>query len=657
MAETRDDGSESNSLALEEAELRTRAILDTVVDGIITIDSMGTIDSFNRAAEQIFGYTSAEVAGKNVSMLMPAPYADEHDGYLKSYRETRVAKIIGIGRIVEGLRKDGSTFPLELAVSGTALPGREVFTGIVRDISERVQAEQDLRDAEERMRAIVETAVDGIIVIDEQGLIETMNPAAERLFGYKLDEIRGTNVSGLMPPPFRDEHDSYLANYIRTGIAKIIGIGREVVGLRKDGTTFPMDLAVSSTNLKHRRLFTGIVRDISERKRSEAALREAQKLESLGVLAGGIAHDFNNLLVGVIGNAGLAMDELSPESPARALIREIEVTGKRAAELAHQMLAYSGKGRFSIEPLDVNAIVQEMTHLLSVSIRKGVLLRYNLSPGIPAVEADPTQIRQVVMNLIINASDAIGDRSGVTSISTGVMSADKEYLTEAYLPPDLPEGDYVFLEVSDTGEGMTREVRDKIFDPFFTTKFTGRGLGLAVVLGVVRGHRGAIKVYSEPGHGTTFKVLFPVHGDYKSGQPAATPKPGVWQTTGLALVVDDDETVRTITRRALQGMGLTVLTAEDGNEGVEVFRQHKDEIRLVILDLTMPHMSGEDAFREMRRIRSDATVVIMSGYNEDETSQRFAGKGVAAFVQKPYEVAKLRERLRELLEKQERDRP
>ncbi|MGE0598086.1 MAG: PAS domain S-box protein [Dehalococcoidia bacterium] len=653
MADTRGESeSDSKLLALEEAELRTRAILDTVVDGIMTIDSMGTIDSFNRAAEKIFGYTSAEVSGKNVSMLMPAPYADEHDGYLKSYRETRVAKIIGIGRIVEGLRKDGTTFPMELAVSGTRLPGREVFTGIVRDISERLQAEQDLRDAEERMRAIVETAVDGIIVIDEQGLIETMNPAAERLFGFTLDEIRGRNVSELMPPPFREEHDSYLENYIRTGIAKIIGIGREVVGLRKDGTTFPMDLAVSATNLKHRRLFTGIVRDISERKRSEAALREAQKLESLGVLAGGIAHDFNNLLVGVIGNAGLAMDELSPESPARSLVREIEVTGKRAAELAHQMLAYSGKGRFSIEPLDVNAIVQEMTHLLSVSIRKGVLLRYNLSPGIPAVEADPTQIRQVVMNLVINASDAIGDRSGVTSISTGVMSADKDYLTEAYLPPDLTEGDYVFLEVSDTGEGMTREVRDKIFDPFFTTKFTGRGLGLAVVLGVVRGHRGAIKVYSEPGHGTTFKVLFPVHGDYKSGRPAAKPRPGVWQTTGLALVVDDDETVRTITRRALQGMGLTVLTAEDGDDGVEVFRQHKDEIRLVILDLTMPHMSGEDAFREIRRIRNDATVVIMSGYNEDETSQRFAGKGVAAFVQKPYEVGKLRERLRELLERQ-----
>ncbi|MEO8540730.1 MAG: PAS domain S-box protein [bacterium] len=637
------------SAALLDAELRTRAILDTVVDGIITIDSAGTVGSFNRAAERIFGFQADEVIGHNVSMLMPSPYRDEHDGYLDAFTTTREARIIGIGRTVEGRRKDGTTFPMELAVSGTQLADGELFTGIVRDITEKVASEQSRSDAEERMRAIVETAVDGILVISESGAIEQMNRAAETLFGWSLSEIRGRNISMLMPSPYTEEHDGYLANYIRTAIPKIIGLGREVSGLRKDGSIFPMDLAVSDVKLQHRRLFTGIVRDISERKRSEAALREAQKLDSLGVLAGGIAHDFNNLLVGIIGNAGLAMDELTPESPARATIREIEVIGKRAAELAHQMLAYSGKGRLSTEPISLNTVVEEMTHLLGVSIRKGVVVRYNLSPRLPTIEADPTQIRQVVMNLVINASDAIGDRSGVTTISTGMMHADKDYLSEAYLPPDLVPGSYVFMEVSDTGEGMAPDIREKIFDPFFTTKFTGRGLGLAVVLGVVRGHRGALKVYSELGHGTTFKVLFPPADAAEVPAPVVVAGQASPRESGLVLVVDDDETVRTITTTAIQRMGFTVITAENGAEAVEVFRQHRDDIRLVLMDLTMPQMSGEDAFREIRAIRPSAVVIIMSGYNEIETSQRFSGKGVAAFVQKPYEVPRLRELIREVL--------
>lgn len=639
-------------LALREAEMRTRAILDTVVDGIITIGESGVIESFNRAAERIFGYEASEVIGNNVAMLMPSPYREEHDGYLENYRRTGEARIIGIGRVVEGRRKDGTTFPLELAVSATTLRSGTVFTGIVRDISERVAAEHALKDAEARMRAVVETAVDGIVVIDSNGAIEAFNRAAENLFGYTAAEVNGQNVRILMPQPFHDEHDRYLENYLRTGRPKVIGIGREVTGLRKDGTTFPMELSVGDTRLGSRRLFTGIIRDISERKRAEAALREAQKLESLGVLAGGIAHDFNNLLVGIIGNAGLALDELSPESPAREVVKDIEVTGKRASELAHQMLAYSGKARLVAEDIDLNRLVEEMTHLLRVSIRKGAILRYNLSPGLAPVEADATQVRQVFMNLVINASDAIGDRSGVITISTGMMHANREYLSEAYLPPDLKEGDYVFLEVSDTGQGMSPDVRERIFDPFFTTKFTGRGLGLAVVLGVVRGHRGAIKVYSEPGHGSTFKVLFPPSKVEMTHLLRAV-QPARWTASGLVLVVDDDETVRTVTTRALHAVGLTVMTADDGWEAVEVFRQHKDDIRLVLMDLTMPRMGGEEAFREMRRIRPDAPIVIMSGYNEQETSQRFLGKGTLGFLQKPYDVGTLREMVRSVFERQD----
>jgi PAS domain S-box-containing protein len=649
VSQLQGSGAEDRDVALRESELRTRAVFETVFDGIITIDHAGTIQSFNRGAQRIFGYEAAEIVGQNVRLLMPEPYHSGHDGYLERYLRTGEARIIGIGREVMGKRKNGDIFPMYLAVADTKVGGLQLFTGIVWDISTLRRAERERQDAEARMRAVFETAADAIIVIDDHGSIEQANPAALRTFGYSLKEVLGANVKLLMPNPYHEEHDGYLANYRETGTRKLIGIGREVVGKRKDGSTFPMDLAVSDTELNDRRLFTGIIRDISERKRADDALREAQKLESLGVLAGGIAHDFNNLLVGILGNAGLALDELAPESPARELVREIELTGKRAAELAHQMLAYSGRGRFLVEPLDLNKLIQEMSHLLRVSVQKGAILRYNFSPGLPAIEADPTQIRQIVMNLVINASDAIGDSTGIVTISTGLMHASADYLYESHVATNLKEADYVFLEVSDTGAGMAADVKAKIFDPFFTTRFTGRGLGLAVVLGVIRGHGGSIKVYSEPGHGSTFKVLLPALAGASPAAIASAEEEGRWRASGLVLMVDDDETVRAVTRRALQAAGLTVLSAHDGRQGVEVFRQHQDDIALVLMDLTMPQMGGAEAFREIRAIKPGAKVILMSGYNEQETTEGFLGRGLAGFLQKPYELARLREVVREAL--------
>ncbi len=642
--------------ALRDAESRNLAIVNTVADAIITITADGIVETFNPAAEYLFGYASAEVSGRNVSMLMPSPFHEQHDGYLRNYRDTGIARIIGLGRVVEGRRSDGSAFPMELAVSETPLADRLLFTGIVRDITERKRQEGALLEAEARMRAIVSTAVDGIILIDETGTIEAFNPAAERIFGYQADEVLGRNVSMLMPPVFAREHDQYLRNFVETGIAKIIGIGREVIGLNKDGSTFPMDLAVSDTTVNGRRLFTGIVRDISDRKRAEAALREAQKLESLGVLAGGIAHDFNNLLVGILGHAGLALEELPAESPARHTIEQIELAGRRCAELSHQMLAYSGKGKFVVGEIDLSTLVREMSHLMRASVKKGVTIRYNLSPNLPRVTADATQVRQVVMNLVINASDAIGDVTGAINISTGVTHANRDYLSEAYLTPDLPPGDYVYLEVSDTGSGITPEARARIFDPFFTTKFTGRGLGLAVVLGIVRGHQGAIKVYSEPGHGSTFKFLLPAAtgpddaetDDERANAPA-------WSTNALVLVIDDDEVVRDVTTRLLQRWGITVITAENGRDGLDVFHQHERDISLVLLDLTMPQMDGEKTFNQIRATNTTTPIVMMSGYSTDDMTQRLGVSGVSGMIQKPYDVKKLKELIQGLLE--ERLRP
>jgi two-component system cell cycle sensor histidine kinase/response regulator CckA len=364
----------------------------------------------------------------------------------------------------------------------------------------------------------------------------------------------------------------------------------------------------------------------------------------------------------ILGNADLALEELSPLAPARENIKEIEKASRRAAGLAKQMLAYSGKGRFVIEPIDLNEFVGEMAHLLEVSISKKAVLKHNFADNLPAFDGDATQIRQIIMNLITNASEAIGDTSGVIALSTGAMDCDRAYLDgvneilRASLDEPLAEGVYTYVEVADTGCGMDAQTIEKIFDPFFTTKFTGRGLGMCAVLGIVRGHKGAIKVYSEVGKGTTFKVLFPANelpeekrgpAQTKRGTSEEAPVPGF---SGTVLIADDEETVRAVGKQMLERMGFDVLTAPDGREGVEVFREHAGEIVCVLLDLTMPHMDGEEAFRQLRRIRPGVKVILCSGYNEQDATQRFYGKGLAGFIQKPYTLAKLAAKMRLAIE-------
>jgi signal transduction histidine kinase/CheY-like chemotaxis protein len=387
-----------------------------------------------------------------------------------------------------------------------------------------------------------------------------------------------------------------------------------------------------------------------ERRRLQERMQESQRLESLGVLAGGIAHDFNNLLMIVLGNADLALRDLSPVSPARDRLIEIEHGARRAADLCRQLLGYSGRGRFVIEPIDLSELVEEMAHMLEMSISKRAVLRYDLSKGLPAVVADATQMRQIVMNLIINASEAIGERSGVISIATGAMECDRRYLSGTYLGEDLPEGRYVYMEVSDTGCGMTKDVRERLFEPYFTTKATGRGLGLAAVLGIVRGHKGAIKIYSEEGKGTTMKVLLPVSDvPALARQQGAGTEPEEWTGSGTVLLVDDEETVRAVAGQMIERAGFDVITAQGGREAVEIYRERRDEITCVVLDLTMPHMSGEECFRELRRMDKDVRVILSSGYTEQDATERFAGKGLAGFIQKPYELAQLKDKLRECL--------
>jgi len=313
------------------------------------------------------------------------------------------------------------------------------------------------------------------------------------------------------------------------------------------------------------------------------------------------------------------------------------------------MLAYSGRGRFHVDKLDLGHLVEQTAQMLQISINKKAALRFRLEERLPPIEVDATQIRQVIMNLVINASEAIGEKNGVINIATGVAQVDRAYLAATLMDHDLPEGEYVFLEVSDTGCGMSRETQAKIFDPFFTTKFTGRGLGLAAVLGIVRGHKGAMKVYSEVGRGTTFKLLFPAApGVSEPSAPPAAVVPA-WHGKGAVLVVDDEELLRKTVARMMHKLGIEPVLAPDGREAVEVFRAQPDRFGLVLLDLTMPQMDGEQTFTELRRLRPEVRVVLMSGFNAQEAMLRFPGKGLASFLQKPFTIDSLRAVLQDVL--------
>jgi len=389
-------------------------------------------------------------------------------------------------------------------------------------------------------------------------------------------------------------------------------------------------IAQAAISLENARLF-------ELQRKTERAILSAQKLESLGVLAGGIAHDFNNILMSILGNADLALYDLTPSSPLRERLNEIVKASRHAAELCGQMLAYSGKGRFVTQALKMSEIVGNMTSMLRVTVSKSVELRFELDENLPFFEGDAVQIRQIIMNLIMNGAEAAGEDGGTVVVRTGVRPYDRSFLSQCTVGRDIDQGTFVYFEVADDGCGIDEETKSKLFDPFFTTKFTGRGLGLSAVLGIVRGHKGAIRVARNAGKGTVFTVCFPVVDE--PPEELSRDEGVLLQRAasgGKVLLIDDEAAVLGIGRAMLERAGYDVIVAEDGLSGIESFAQHADEILCVILDLTMPHMNGEECFQELRRICRDVPVIIASGFNEHEVAEKFTGKDVDGFLQKPY---------------------
>jgi two-component system, cell cycle sensor histidine kinase and response regulator CckA len=521
------------------------------------------------------------------------------------------------------------------------------FATIFLDVTERKHGEQALRASEEIFRRVFELFPGPVTLAEVDGTIIDCNEDFCRTTGLTREQIIGHKTSAF---------STWLDPAQRAAMYERVAQGQPVDWLefklrRTDGEIRNMQISCRPFTLGGRTVVLAAARDITELRSLQEKMLQTQKLESLGVMAGGIAHDFNNLLTGIMGNADLARAELSPQSSARACLEGIETAARRAADLCRQMLAYSGRGRFVVEPVNLQELVEQMGHLLSVSVSKKVTLKYHFTEGVPSIEADVSQMRQAILNLVTNGAEAIGESSGVVQVTVGLWQCDAAFLKECFGVADLRPGDYVFVEVADTGRGIDSDDLNRIFDPFFSTKFTGRGLGLPAVLGIVRGHRGAIKVASQAGKGTTFRLLFPIAQNAVRKRETKAAAPAAAKLTGTILLADDEETIRTLGRRMLQNVGFEVVTAADGRDAVDKFAANMDRIDLVILDLTMPHFDGEGCYLELRKLKPGVKVILSSGYDEQAIVSRFAGRGLAGFVQKPYTSGELLARIREALAK------
>jgi PAS domain S-box-containing protein len=510
------------------------------------------------------------------------------------------------------------------------------------------QAQQALRESMARLTAVVETAVDGFILIDARGRILLFNPACERLFGYRADEVFHENVKMLMPQTYSSHHDDYIKNFIRTGERKIIGIGREVVGLRKDGSTFPMDLSVGEAQQDGESIFVGIIHDLTGRKQTEEQLRQAQKMEMVGQLSGGIAHDFNNLLTVIVGNAEHLSDQLKSRQDLQRVADDICQAGERGAELTQRLLAFSRRQLLQPRPTDCHELLDSMRKLLRRTLRENIDIQIAPNPDTVLAFADRAQLESSVLNLALNAQDAMPN-GGHLTLSTGVASLDDHYQN---LHPEIEAGEYAMIAVTDDGVGMTAEVATRAFEPFYTTKEVGKGsgLGLSMVYGFVKQSNGHVSIYSELGLGTTVRIYLPHVATSGQKPPDQIPdEQSIPRGHETILVAEDDPFVRSSVILRIESLGYSVVAAVNGNDALLKLRAHP-EIDMLFTDIVMPAgMNGWELADQARQIRPGLPVVYSSGYALEMLAQQGRAPAQSIILVKPYRKVELAERLREAL--------
>jgi PAS domain S-box-containing protein len=607
----------------------------------------------------LFGWESAEVVGRHfadLTLVHPEDMAEFArcmtglvEGQSGQELETQVFE-------VRNRTKGGEV--LHCVWQNTVMRDRdgrvESVLSLVRNVTERVRSEALLREHELLYYTLVEATGTGFVHLDEEGRVAEVNEEFMRMTGRRgFEDLLGMPLETWVAEADRDRVRQAYREGLKAGAIRNL----EVDLVSPDGAVVPVELSAGVRETGKGKRLLAFCRDISARRQREAEqqdfdrqLQETQKLESLGILAGSIAHDFNNLLTGIIGNANLARCDAGENTELGVYLDQIEIAATRAADLCRQMLAYSGKGRFVVEELNLNSAVEETARLVQISMSKKVDLQYSLLPQVPQIRADATQVRQVLMNLLINAAEAIGDQRGTILVSTRVVNVARGKTLPGNLVGPLEPGRYVCLRVRDTGSGMSPETRKRIFEPFYTTKKTGRGLGLAAVLGIMRGHKGALSVESEPGKGTCFELHFPCIE--KEGALAAAGGTGdaPWKGCGTVLVVDDEDTVRVTVSLMLQSLGFVVRHVSNGAEAVAAVAEREEDFALVLLDLTMPQLHGDESLRGMRRFQPGLKAIVMSGYDETEVVACFADQSMEAFLQKPFRLPQLRQKIQQLLD-------
>ncbi len=638
-----------------------RAIIESLSEAIFVHDAAdGSILFINDYACGMFGYSRDELLRLDIGQLSagtPPFVLPDALARLAKARQT------GSTQAFEWLARHGSgaLFWVEVAVRFVSLPEGDRFVVAVRDIGDRKQAEEELHASEERLRHLMDR-VPGVAMqgYRSDGTVIFWNQASERLYGYSESEALGRNLLDLIiPPEMREVVSSAVRSMVETGHEHPPG---EISLLRKDGSR----VAVYSSHVvlclpgKETEFFcldmdlTELRRLERERLDMERQLLHAQKLESLGVLAGGIAHDFNNLLTAMLGNMDLALRDIPPSSPAQPCLHDALTAVHRASDLTRQMLAYSGKGRFVQQEVNLDDLVEENINILHTAISKTASLSLRLNRTLPAIRGDLGQLQQVVMNLITNAAEALEDQPGSIVLSTGVAEMTDEQLSRSRTDTKPPAGRYVFLEVKDSGCGMDPPTLARLFDPFFSTKRAGRGLGLSAVLGIVRGHTGAILVDSVPGQGTCFRVAFPA-------LTAATPKPqpadrnaSPVAPSGIngyrVLLVDDEPGIRLFGQRSLNRLGAQVIVASHGLEALDMAKAYAGTLSCAVVDLTMPQMDGLSCLRLLKKQHPALPVILSSGYTRDDVTRRLGGQVMDGFISKPYEVDTLAREIARVVE-------
>jgi PAS domain S-box-containing protein len=629
---------QESAARLDRLAARNRAILRSAMDGFFVVDQNQRFLEVNDAFCRMTGYRAAELLGMRITDLeVKEPPQD---------RATISPLRTGLHQFATAHRhRDGHIIRLETSVIVLRDEDRKILVGFARDVTERLRAEEALERLSHQNKLILDSAAEGIYGVDTSGRCTFANPAAARMLGWEVSDLIGRSSHelvrhGRLTSDVNPDDNCTICSAVRKGAVQH---GSNEVFIRKDGSTFPIDFV--SAPIREQGRLTGAVvvfRDISERQRAEeerrqleVRMQQAQKLDSLGMLAGGLAHDFNNLLLSVLCNASVAMERAPANSDLRGHLEKIIKSGQRASELTRQMLAYSGQAAYDVHPLALSELVEEIADLMRAALPKTVNLQLELANDLPMIQADGSQLQQVIMNLLLNAAEAIGHQPGTVVARTELRPRLANELDAAFIGHPLTPGQYVCLEVADTGCGMSTDTLARIFDPFFSTKAKGRGLGLSALLGIVRSHHGAVRVTSTVGRGTTFTILFPpAVGTIR--RPVSRLQCTTLPVSSTVLVVDDEEDIREVVQTILESRGARVLTASDGVSGIELFRRHADEINVVLLDMTMPGMGGETVLQRILDIRPDARVILSSGYSEQEALAHLDGHRMAGFVPKPY---------------------